>query len=291
MTLEEIVDSLKRTGWCVIPDVIPEDEVDGVRAAVYGEIERQRDGWEEEAARIERSGHQPPPAKIGHAQALINELPELLGPLVAHPVLMEACEALLGPRFRISSVGAITTYPGNERGHWHADWPYNGTLATCLPVPYPDALINLSAIFMLTEFTRETGGTLIVPGSHRKLDNPSTGNGVDRLAPLPSETQVEGRAGSVLFYDSRLWHAVAPNRSPRPRTIVTVRYTPWWINLEVRRPGAPDYLRTRAEANGKDNSWPLLPRPVFDRLGAAAQPLFLHWVESAPSLPAGRSAQ
>ena len=278
MSMEMILSRLRIGGWCVIEAVIPDSEIAGVRDAVWQQIQSQKAEWEAEMARIKRAGHQPPPQKIGHAQALINHLPQLSA-YIADPRITEVCEAILGPRFRVSSVGAISTYPGNERGYWHSDWPYNGSLASCLPVPYPDAVMNLSAIIMLTEFSEITGGTLILPGSHREPDNPSTGNGVDRLAPLPTESNVVGSPGSVLLYDSRLWHAVGANRSEAPRTIVTVRYTPWWINLEMRRPAGPEHLRTVAESDGKDNAVPLVPRSVFHRLDPRAQPLFAHWLD------------
>jgi ectoine hydroxylase-related dioxygenase (phytanoyl-CoA dioxygenase family) len=278
MTLDGILRNLSIGGWCVLEGIIPPAETAAVRDAVWGEIQAQKAAWEEEVARIGRAGFQPPPSKVAQAEALINHLPQVAS-YIAHPRLLQVCEALLGPRLRVSSVGGISTYPGNERGYWHADWPYNGTLATCLPVPYPDFVMNLSAIFMLTNFSVVTGGTLIVPGTHRQPDNPSTGNGFDRLAPHPAEMNVEGEAGSVLLYDSRLWHAVPPNRSDRPRTIMTVRYTPWWINLEVRRPGAADQLRVLAAGSGKDNSVPLMPRAVFASLPEEARPLFIHWLE------------
>jgi ectoine hydroxylase-related dioxygenase (phytanoyl-CoA dioxygenase family) len=190
---------------------------------------------------------------------------------------------LLGPRFRVSSVGAVSTAPGNERGYWHGDWPYNGTLAARMATPFPDVVMNLSAIYVLTPFSALTGGTVLIAGSHRRPDNPSMGNGHDRHAPDPDETIVEAAPGSVLLYDSRLWHAVGANRSTEPRTIMTVRYTPWWLNLEMRRPGGAEHAMLMAEPDGKDNSVPLMPRAAFAQLDERARPLFAHWLEPSGS--------
>ena len=55
-------------------------------------------------------------------------------------------------------------------------------------------------------------------------NNPSGKNGVDPLAPYASEMQACGEAGNVLVFDSRLWHATAPNRSDRPRVGLAVRF-------------------------------------------------------------------
>jgi ectoine hydroxylase-related dioxygenase (phytanoyl-CoA dioxygenase family) len=279
MSIDPIVDRIMHEGWCVIENVIPDGELPDIRDAVWGEIQRQRAEWDQEVARIVAAGHQRPPAKVAQAQALVNFVPQA-ATYIADSRILSACETLLGPRFRVSSVGAVSTVPGNERGYWHGDWPFNGTLAACFPTPFPDLVMNLSAIFILTPFSALTGGTIVIPGSHRRPDNPSTGNGIDRLTPDPEETNVEAAPGDVLLYDSRLWHAVGANRSDEPRTIMTVRYTPWWLNLEMRRPGGPEHAMLRAEANGKDNSVPLVPRSVFAHFDESARRLFAHWVEN-----------
>ena len=44
-------------------------------------------------------------------------------------------------------------------------------------------------------------------------------------------------AGSVLFYDSRLWH-VPDNKGHTPRVAIAVRYAPWWLDTSVVMPGS-----------------------------------------------------
>lgn len=61
----------------------------------------------------------------------------------------------------------MVNHSGNDRGYWHADWPHNQTNAADIPAPYADAVSKLSSLWMLTEFSPETGGTLVLPGSHR----------------------------------------------------------------------------------------------------------------------------
>ena len=114
--------------------------------------------------------------------------------------------ALLGPWARISCTGCLINQPGNERGYWHSDWPYNQTNANHIIVPYPDVLLHLSTIWMLTDFTAENGGTWILPVSHRIDQNPSDGRCMrsDRDGALMGEMQVKRWAGDFLLYDSRL---------------------------------------------------------------------------------------
>ena len=278
METEEIVRRLRMDGWCVLPGIVPDNEVPTLRAAVIDEEVRQRAEWLAVRAGFVAAGQQLPPDGVGHAQALVNYIPALAAYL-ADARIVAAAEAIFGPHIKISSVAGLVNFPRNERGYWHADWPFNQSLASCVAAPYPDVTMHLSGILMLTEFSRETGGTLIVPGSHRAPDNPTTNNGVDRYARYPTEMQVTGAPGSMLFYDSRLWHAVAANLTANPRVAVTVRYGPWWINLEVRRKGSLDFQRVAARTGGKDNSVPLIPKPVFEKFPEHAKPLFMHWIE------------
>jgi len=279
LTVSETVKRIKNEGWCVIPAVIPMADLEPLYQAVVQQEIAQREEWQAVSAGFAGAGQQQPPRGVGHAQALVNYIPELSG-FIASPQIVKPVEALLGPFLRVSSVSGLVNFPGNERGYWHADWPFNQTLATYMPAPYPDVVAQISGIFMFSEFSSETGGTWVVPGSHRETDNPTSNNRIDRLVPHKAEVQVSGTAGSLLLYDSRLWHAVASNRSDTPRVAVTIRYAPWWFNLTVRRKGSPEFQRMVVQAKGKDNSVPLIPKSVFDSFCDDAKPLFMHWLES-----------
>ena len=121
-----------------------------------------------------------------------------MAPYVADDRMMDIVEALFGPHARISMVTAAIKLPGNDRGEWHADWPFNQRNAGHIPMPYPDAVVHITGIWMLSPFTHENGGTLVVPGSHRSSTNPTGGNGVDPYAHYPTEMQATSDAGSVL---------------------------------------------------------------------------------------------
>ena len=103
---------------------------------------------------------------------LVGVLPEV-SKYLADESILGATEKMLGQHVRISTMTALINNPGVKRGYWHSDWPFNQTVASHVPAPYPDAVMHLSSIFMLTEFSKEKGGTLIVPGSHRSPNNPS----------------------------------------------------------------------------------------------------------------------
>ena len=270
-----IGDHLKLDGFSVIEKVIPSEEVEAVKDSVLRvhteeeEINRRRE------KEIREKGHRIGAQGVTFSTALINST-QVFARYLADPRVLGIAEAFFGPHVRISSAGGIVTNPGNDRGYWHADWPYNQTNSARIQAPYPDVVMHFSTIWMLTPFNAENGGTLLVPGSHRSSNNPSADMGVDRDAPYPTEVSAIGGAGSVLIYDSRLWHAVAPNRSSEPRVAISVRYGPWWINLNPEIAGTPENLSMVVERKGKAGNVPRIPRAVFESLSEEVQSLFRH---------------
>ena len=264
MNLEEIQRRLEIDGWCVIESVIPADEVDNIRTSILATVA------EHKIADARKS--------LEKVSGVIN-FDQSFAPYLAEPRLLELCSALLGEHVRISFTTCMVTYPGNQRGTLHADWPFNQQNAGHIPAPYPDAVAHLTTIWMLTPFSPETG-TLIVNGSHRNSNNPSGENGVPELEPYPTEIRVSGEAGSVLVMDSRLWHAISPNRSDHPRVALVIRYAPWWLNLDVLMPGSDERRRLVDETGGNDNAVPPVPVAVFEDLPEEVKPLFRHWVRT-----------
>ena len=157
-----------------------------------------------------------------------------------------------------------------ERAGWHADWPYNQKRAGHIPAPYPDATAYVLTLWMLSPFTAETGGTLIVPASHRSLNNPMGNNGVEPAAPYPTEMQALGEAGSVLMLDGRRWHSTAPNYTAQPRDAVRVTFARVWLNLAVLTPGTVDRRLLDWDTG---HTVPPVPRGVYERLPSDVQPL------------------
>ena len=171
MSLNQALQHLKTDGWYVMEGIIPENKVDAVRESV-------------EQSTLEHRNPKAPDG-IGHVPGFIR-YDQSIAPYLADRRMLALVEALLGPHVRVSFTTGTINYPGNERGGWHGDWPFNQNNAGHIPAPYPDATMHITTLWMLSPFTCENGGTLIVPGSHRSNNNPTGNNGVDPNAPLPN---------------------------------------------------------------------------------------------------------
>lgn len=262
--MNEQIGELKTQGYTVVTDVVPASELPAIRASVMASTEAN-------ATPDARS------RGIGHVGGFMR-YDQSLAPYIASRKVLDPIEALLDPLVKVSYTTATINMPGNPRGSWHADWPFNQNNAGRVAAPYRDLPMHVTTLWMLSAFTAENGGTLIVPGSHREPNNPTGGHGVDPESVHPEEINAEGPEGSVLILDSRIWHATAPNRTTEPRVSVVVRYAPWWLNTRVLMPESLE-RKVMVERTGRtDNVQPSLPRDVYDRLPAEAQPLFSHWL-------------
>ncbi|MDE2994034.1 MAG: phytanoyl-CoA dioxygenase family protein, partial [Chloroflexota bacterium] len=168
MDLQTELGYMRINGWCLLEGIIPADKVDAVRNSVEAAV----------------SAHQSTtaPDDIGHVPGLIR-FEQSFAPYLVHPRLLGLVEALLGQHVRVSFTTAQINFPGNDRGGWHADWPFNQETAGHVPAPYPDVVMHVTTLWLLSPFNEENGGTYIVPGSHRANNNPSGDNGIDPTQP------------------------------------------------------------------------------------------------------------
>jgi hypothetical protein len=249
-------------GYCFLESVIPPLELKAVCRSVHDDVMQ--------------NSQLPPPS--GYVPGFLR-FNQTLAPYAASEQVVSFIESLLGPHVRISMFSGMVNGPGIPRGELHADWPYNQGGAARIPAPYPDCLMHVGTMWMLSDFTDEGGGTIVVPGSHRRQDHPRKDGPIQPVIPYPGETRLVGKAGTVAVFDARLWHAVAPNVTGQPRVSAVVRYAPWWLNVNPLRPGTAE-RREIVEANhGQDSEVPPLPRAVFEKLAPAVRKLVSHAVE------------
>lgn len=249
MCLDTLRQQLAGQGYCYLENMIPPGEVERIRQSV------ERDVW--------AYNHLEKPT--GYVPGFLRFNQDIATYLAAEP-LASFIESFFGPHSRISMLTGIVNGSGISRGVLHSDWPYNQNSAAHIPAPYPDAVLHMVTMWMLTDFTRENGGTIIVPGSHRQPCHPLKGGPLDPGEPYPGEEQLVGKAGTVAAFDARLWHAVAPNLTATDRVAVLVRYAPWWLNLDTLRPGTIDHQDIVVARNGKDSVVPPISRKIFERL-------------------------
>ena len=264
MTIEQAVTRVKEDGWTVVPGIIPDGEVAGVRESVLATI-KESESWSPEGKR-----------RVLGSFFTVNQS---LAPYVSDRRIVGVAEALWGRHVKITVSTPVVRLPGSNPQGWHSDWPFNQKHAAIIEAPYPDTPMLLTVIFMLSPFTSENGGTWLVPGSHRIPNNWTQVYGEDNLSAHPSRIQATGDQGSVLIFDSRMWHAVPTNGTNEVRAGLTVRYAPWWLNVNVLVPGTPE-REDMVDDDGEPERNLVFPmsQDEYNTLPEAAKPLLHHWV-------------
>ena len=258
------LEQLAAVGYCVVRDVIPPDRI----AALREHVVRARQAAQSEYASTGGSLTFQRTADGRPGTNVVAYVPEFAAYLADERVLAIAHGAL-DPRVRIAQIEFKFRPAGDDDAawrYWHTDWPHDlkdNDRAGFIRQPFPDLTMAVTTVWMLSPYGPDSGGTWVVPGTHRNPKNPRDPNdGIDDRAPLPGELQLQGNAGSVIVLDSRIWHSQAYNPSSEDRVAMVVRYAPWWLS---------------AEYGGRNRA--IVPATTCAALPAAVRTLFRHRAE------------
>lgn len=98
--------------------------------------------------------------------------------------------------------------------------------------------LMLNMLVLLDDFTLENGATYLLSGSHRNAERPSEQDFFTNSARLT------GKAGSILLFNSNLWHAAGHNHTDSVRKGLTLTFTKPFMKQQL------DYPRTMGYYNG-----------------------------------------
>ena len=188
--------------------------------------------------------------------------------LAIDPTILRVMENLLLPNcdsIQINLTQAISILPGEKEQLPHRD-------DEMFPIEQKGRNLMVNAIWALSDFTYDNGGTRIWPGSHREdlTREPSTS---DMAA-------AEMKAGEVLLYLGSVLHHGGANQTSLPRNGLVVSYSLGWL-----RQSENQYLVYPPEVARK------FPEKLQQLVGYQAHRPNLGWVEGQdPSILLRRSA-
>ena len=137
--------------------------------------------------------------------------------LVSHPLVLETAEEMLLPfcdSLQLNLTQAIELHPGGPAQVPHRDqdmWAGEKGRTEYL----------LNVLWPLTAFTRENGGTLVWPGSHRRQD--------ERSLPEAEAVSPELEPGDALMFLGSTLHGAGANRTLVPRAGIVISYCLGWL--------------------------------------------------------------
>ena len=217
--LPEALESLRDVGYAVVEDVLDPLFLDATRSAMYCTQRRILEDVGPE--RLERAG------EVGVLRLMLRydehffrmlEIEEMLAVVDATVSPTAVLHLQNGFVLPTCASGAA---PDVFQTRFHMDFPrvLNGYLT------------SVNILFAIDDFTPDSGATLVVPGTHQRLEGPAEDYLKGRAVPVLC------RAGGMVVFDSTLWHAAGPNTSGRDRLAINHQFTRSYIKQQI------DYVR------------------------------------------------
>ncbi len=212
------VEEIKLTGFAIVPDILS-----------VAELEQARNGLDRVyQTQIEEIGGEDRLAAINDTYTARCPLAydEYFLSVATKPAVLSIVEKFLGDYFVLMLQNGVINVPsvGNEQnaGHWHRDLNYQHFVST--------RPLSISALVCVDDFSEETGGTVVLPASHKTEAFPSE----DYVR--QHEQVINAKAGSAVVFDSMLYHRGGLNKSPRVRRALNHMYTLPLIKQQISLP-------------------------------------------------------
>ena len=132
---------------------------------------------------------------------------EVFDILYTHPRVLAGIEAVLGEAYKLSSLNYRAAKPGKGEQKLHVDWG-NSAVGQQYKV--------CNTIWLLDDFTDDNGATRIVPGSHKRNELPQDAL-EDPMENHPEQILIKAPAGSVVIFNSHVWHGGTTNFTNQDR--------------------------------------------------------------------------
>jgi ectoine hydroxylase-related dioxygenase (phytanoyl-CoA dioxygenase family) len=218
--LVKALEGLEHLGHVIVEDVVDRALLDETRERMYAVQRAIRNDVGEE--RLQRAG------ELGVLRLMLAydehfmrflELPEIVSLVdgtVSPTAVLHLQNGFVLPPQPPDANGA-----GTFQQSFHRDFPRHlgGYLA------------SLNTLVAIDDFTAENGGTIVASSTHQRQERPDV-----RFLDAVAES-VQCPAGSIVVFDSTLWHAAGRNRSDRDRLGINQQFTRSFIKQQV------DYVR------------------------------------------------
>ena len=215
----DVFESLRRDGWTLVPGVLDA----AFRQQLITELERVYVAQRE--LQIANGIGDGTDGTVHHLPLAGGAFLELL----ERNPLAELLDQFFGGPYIVNTYGGVLNLPGNLSyvGRIHRDLrSFSGTLP-----------LMAQWLVMLDEFTDDNGATYLLSGSHRLADAPDEEDFFQRA------TRAVGPAGSIVMFDSNLWHAAGANKSAGPRRALTIAFTRPFLKQQLDYPRALGYVQ------------------------------------------------
>jgi hypothetical protein len=201
VSLEEFARQMDHQGWVAFPNVIDSDLLDVLRQDTQKAYQICRH------AQLEAGLGENSEGTFHHVLSLGSSFPRFLDSLP----LMSYLTEYFGGKFILNSFGGVITLKNalTYAGNIHRDIRvFSGRLPL---------MINM--LIMLDDFTLDNGATFLLSGSHKIPHRPLESEFYEK------SDRMIGTAGTIVLFNSNLWHSAGQNFTETPRRALTLTFT------------------------------------------------------------------
>jgi ectoine hydroxylase-related dioxygenase (phytanoyl-CoA dioxygenase family) len=217
--LAKALETMRMAGFVAVSGVFDAGMLGRIREAMY-RAQKAIVG-DVGADRLQRAG------ELGVLR-LVAKYDPLFLELLATPEILAVVDATVSPTaiLHLQNGFILPSFKPGEapkvfQNRYHMDFPrvLNGYMT------------SINVMLAIDEFRPDNGATIVLAGSHQKVDPP-------KLELLEHTAEpATCPAGSMLVFDSTLYHAAGPNTSGADRLAINHQFTRSWIKQQV------DYVR------------------------------------------------
>ena len=185
-------------GLTIVPDVLTGDALKRGRDALYRAADSDRARRREQKFSLDY-------AEDDTNQRVWNVLSRdpVFEDMAFHPIALDYVKAVLGWPALLGNISANITGPGGGEMVLHADQIF-------VPEPWAAEPQGMNVAWCLDDFTEANGATRFVPGSHKLNRLPAPDE-------LPDTAAMVAPAGSIVVFESRVWHRTGNNITENER--------------------------------------------------------------------------
>lgn len=212
--VDKILEEIDIVGYSVVGDILSIEKLNIFREVVDEIWHKQVNELGEERLRTLK--------EWGVARALLFYDP-IFTELVSHDLVMKVVSETVGETAILHLINGIISFPNDyhHQSNLHRDFAKDFV---------SNKPLSINAYWVLDAFNEKTGAIWVIPYTHKTLYTPS-----DEFV-REHAVQITASLGSLIFFDSRIYHKAGVNFSNSWRRGINTQYTKPFIKQQIDLP-------------------------------------------------------
>jgi len=215
--IEDFSEAMDLFGWVIYENVLTPEFVDEVNESLKGAYQIRR------AIQIENGIGENTDGTLHHLIDRDNFALEFL----SRGYFSEEIERFFNGKYILNAFGAVINSKNIQQ--------YVQKIHRDVRSFTGDMKMMIQMLVVLDDFTEENGATYFLSGSHKRDDRPDPNYFYNHAV------RAIVKRGSIILFDSNLWHAAGTNTTDKIRRALTIGFTPPYIKQQFDYPRSLGY--------------------------------------------------